>query len=240
LDWLARYEAGQQIHVWAELTSLGADVRDSGRWDEAVAVTHATMDRARKNVEYLLQALPAVGFVFARDAGARHVQPNDHVGADLDGVEEEVGSLPYALRAWFEIVGMVDLTGHCPEWDFDLTDPLVVDAPIEFIRSEYVDWRFDHGTEWDRGPFEVSFAPDYLHKADISGGMPYGVRVPDRAIDTLVLWEPHQTTFVNYLRTAFRWAGLPGWDPASGHDGSAPPRPLPAALTEIASDLVPI
>jgi len=28
--------------------------------------------------------------------------------------------------------------------------------------------------------------------------------------DTLVLAEPHNTTFVNYLRAAFRWGGFPG------------------------------
>jgi hypothetical protein len=54
------------------------------------------------------------------------------------------------------------------------------------------------------------------------------------------LWEPHQTTFVNYVRTAFKWAGLPGWDPASGHGWSALPVEFPAGLKRIADALLPL
>jgi hypothetical protein len=54
-------------------------------------------------------------------------------------------------------------------------------------------------------------APDYLHKANVTGGMPYGLAVPNPGADGLLLWEPHQTTFVNYLRIAFGIGGMPGW-----------------------------
>ena len=59
----------------------------------------------------------------------------------------------------------------------------------------------------------IDLAPDWLHKAHVSGGSPYTVEVPNRAIDGPLLDEPHSTTFVNYLRIAFRWGGFPGWDP---------------------------
>jgi hypothetical protein len=40
-------------------------------------------------------------------------------------------------------------------------------------------WSVDRSTEWNRGStFEVLVAPEYLHKANVSGGMPYGVAVP--------------------------------------------------------------
>jgi hypothetical protein len=80
----------------------------------------------------------------------------------------------------------------------------VVDAPPEYIDSEY-DWQHDEGLITPERPFQVPFAPDYLHKADISGGLPYGIAVPNAGVDGLVLGDIHQTTFTNYLRIAFRW-----------------------------------
>ena len=134
----------------------------------------------------------------------------------------------------------MNLVGRNPRWQHELTDPLVVDAPLEFVESEYDQWLQDRGTEWDQGPFRVDIAPDYLHKANISGGVPYALAVPNAGADGLVLWEPHQTMFVNYLRCSFRWAGLPGWDPASGHGWSAPRVAFPPILAEIAESLLPI
>ncbi len=57
-----------------------------------------------------------------------------------------------------------------------------------------------------RGPFTIDLGPDWLHKANVSGGPPYGMEVPNFGVDGLLLWEPHQTIFVNYLRS--RSSGL--------------------------------
>jgi hypothetical protein len=73
--------------------------------------------------------------------------------------------LPLALRIWFEEVGQVNLNGRHRVWSFEYPDPLVVEAPVEYIRSEYEAWVSDRGTRCDRGTmFEVPLAPDYLHK----------------------------------------------------------------------------
>jgi hypothetical protein len=49
-----------------------------------------------------------------------------------------------------------------------------VDAPPEYILSEY-EWQHEDGAITPEQRFQVPFAPDYLHKADISGGLPYGI-----------------------------------------------------------------
>jgi hypothetical protein len=38
------------------------------------------------------------------------------------------------------------------------------------------------------------------------------VDVPEPAADALLKGERHNTTFVGYLRLAFRWGGFPGWE----------------------------
>jgi hypothetical protein len=157
--------------------------------------------------------------------------------------ETMIGLMPLALRAWFEEVGQVDLNGTHPEWSFEYPDPLVVQAPVEFIRSEYEEWSFDRVTEWDHGStFEVPVAPDYLHKANVSGGAPYGLTAPNPGADGLLLWKPHQTTFVNYLHIAFAMGGMPGWqrEPALLEAWASPREAPPAWLLDLGRSLLPL
>jgi hypothetical protein len=67
--------------------------------------------------------------------------------------------------------------------------------------------------EWEEcdGLTELALAPDDFHKANISGGDPYGMEVPNAAADGVFL-DWHNAYFVDYLRTAFQWGGFPGWE----------------------------
>jgi hypothetical protein len=56
----------------------------------------------------------------------------------------------------------------------------------------------------------IPLAPDDLHKANISGDA-YYMEVPNQSADA-PFQDWHHTTFVNYLRIAFRWGGFPGWE----------------------------
>lgn len=225
--------------VWTELTALGARLRGTPSWPEAVAVTTLTMRRARTNVERLVELLPRRGFRFD-EPDVAHVPPADDIGAQLDYVENTIGPMPLALRGWYEIVGQVNLSGSHPDWDFEFTDALVVEAPVDYLLLEHETWAADRGSEWDRGPFLIDLAPDALQKQGVSGGPPYAMALPDPGVDGLLLWEPHQTTFVNYLRTCFRFGGLPGWDAAALDGATKPGVRRPAAVAELAAALLPI
>ena len=47
-------------------------------------------------------------------------------------------------------------------------------------------------------------------RLDVSGGYWYGIELPCGTVDAQVTEEPHATSFVNYLRIAFRAKGFPG------------------------------
>jgi hypothetical protein len=115
------------------------------------------------------------------------------------------------------MVGEVNFNGEhpslAPRDSRILPDPLMVD-PVEGALG----WleNFDE----EEGPKEVAIAPDALHKADISGGGPYVMRVPSPVADARLRDAPYEVDFVEYLRLAFHWGGFPGWEEAGA---SAPP-----------------
>lgn len=236
--WRDRYNRGDRVGVWTEMTSLGPDL-PADDMPEAFVVVRETMRRVRKNVARLAELLPAIGYIFDAD-GPVFEPPPANIELQLDGLEARVGRLPLALRSWYEEVGRVNFVGRHPQWGYEYHDPLVVDAPVDFVLSEYGEWDEARGTVWDQGPFTIDLAPDYLHKANVSGGPPYGMVVPNRGVDGLLLWEPHQTTFVNYLRIAFSWGGCPGWSRGQLDAWAGPAETVPPQLAEVARELLPI
>ncbi len=233
-----RYLAGQRVGAWTEVVSLDGGLRGSiESLRDAKAIARETMRRSRRNIEQLVESLPTIGYVFEPGDGLVVFEPpSPGISADLDEIESRVGEIPLAFRCWLEEVGTVDLMGHHPDWVIDYPDPLVVESPIDYLRGLVEAWEQDLGTEWERQPFTIDFSPDLLHKANVSGGAPYAVVVPNAAADSLVLGERHQTTFVNMVRIAFNQGGFLGWDDPDRSLHTS----LPTSLAELASTLEPI
>lgn len=95
-------------------------------------------------------------------------------------------------------------------------DPLVVELeglryPDSDVRRMYLDeheaWTENIAFDPNFGDFLLPFAPDRLHKANISGGMPSGVVIGEEG--RVVLDSPFQEMgFLDFLNTAFRGYGF--------------------------------
>lgn len=145
--------------------------------------------------------------------------------------------LPLALDAWIEEVGSVNLCGMHPRlcfWEDGsfpgvYADPLMIAVDLEELDER----RRDPNDP----PSEVVVGWDARAKArltveDIELDFGYTVAIPELGIDAPLAGASGQTTFVGYLRKAFRWGGFPGW---------ADQPDYPAAEIKILSaDLLPI
>jgi hypothetical protein len=155
--------------------------------------------------------------------------PGEQTASLLNQIEKEAGGpMPISLRAWYEQVGGINLMGsHAvlnPKEGEIAADPLVVSPLREVMQMiESAD---------DGGEIELWLAPDDLHKANVSGGSPYTIVIPNRCADAPFKYEWHDTTFVNYLRITFQWGGFPGWE----RDPVAPR----AALAKLSEGLLPL
>ncbi len=246
--YLDRYMAGEYERVWDELVALGAEVREEPLYSDALAVARETMRRVRNNIEMLIPRLDPMGYQFAYGwASGRDFPsgppdpvfspPPPNVAEILAELEAGTGVLPLSLRAFYEVVGSVNVVGQpSEEWTDWRAVPDDVDAlyvyPAAVALEDMETWqeRYDYlrKDEWDppgtdeedicdarayfalpRDCWLVPVAPDEWHKYDISGCGAYEIAIPNLAADAHLLTERHRTTFVNYLRICFRWAGFP-------------------------------
>ena len=162
-----------------------------------------------------------------RDTAIRaHVPPVAGTAKQIRKIEKKAGILPLSLRAFYEVVGSVDLIGEhsalAPSGGAISPDPLVVYSVEDALADAE---QFDADDD-DR---HVVIAPDDLHKANVSGGEPYEIAVPDERADGEFLNERHGLFFVEYLRLAFRFGGFSGYE---GYD-----RDVPAEIKMLAEGL---
>jgi hypothetical protein len=219
-----RYLAGDHEAVWKDLVALGYEAQSGREAADALAVAYETMERVAHNVRTIAERLQAINYEFvflgSRSSWLSQAKalphrpynpPTPDVSKTIATIEMAIeGPLPLSLRAFFEVVGEVNLNGQHPSLapvDGDIApDPLMVcsaDEALAMLESD------------DRGEDDIlliEFAPDALHKANVSGGDPYSIAVPDAAADALIEGMQQSLHFVEYLRIAIlRWGGFPGW-----------------------------
>lgn len=170
-----------------------------------------------ESIRILVKRFTECSFRFARPAEV-FPGPENMASAAIARIEREVGTVPLALKLFWQRVGSVDLCGFHPEWKgCAYPDPLVVYPPsvaIQELDGFLADKEERLRTDF---PYVVPVAPDPKHKADVSGGMGYDLTVPAIADDPPLNDEWHHATFVAYLELALQWAGFPGLSHCPGH-----------------------
>lgn len=219
------YRAGDHERAWAELLRINSAGTDTS--DAVDAVLAEMMAIVARNTYRLVDNLEAAGWRLGSLDGEPdywNKPPWWVPGRSLapDGAAEQaeatLGELPATYKGFVRHVGAVSLAGYHPDWPGpERLDPLVIDRiwgpSLESLASEREEWLDDEEDE----PWLLPLAPDRFHKANISGGGPYGFTLRSTGIEgAFVWWEAGSAAgqrtdpFVEYLRLAFRWGGFPG------------------------------
>ncbi|MDS4028673.1 MAG: hypothetical protein RKO66_01165 [Candidatus Contendobacter sp.] len=216
-----------RIHMdWAVMAAQDYRIEDPSVWSEALSFSRQMMRRAGSELEQIIDRLVRDGYRFAATETVL-VRPESNVEEWVKHYRQKGVYIPVVLEAWLMEVGSVNLIGSHPDWsrpgyifeDGGMVDPLRTDAFVCEVNSSYVDYLYDEWESLDdikKPPFRIDISPDYLHKANISGGPPYQIDTRRSAVDALVLNERHCTSFVGLLRLALRWNGFPGFEEITG------------------------
>jgi hypothetical protein len=214
MGYLKRYEAGEHVAVWQELSRLGESVRDELLFSEAMAVARETMRRIRFNVEELHKRLLDMRFQFLHP-GKAYIPPSSDIATKITELEAIAGMLPLSLHAWYEVVGEVNFQGDHPVLaryygPGPVSDPLVVEGIDEALADDHVANRDCDGS------YALDIAPDILFKSYYSGAGPVILELPNKGMDGVLLELPYRPVyFINYLRISISCGGFAGFYPYS-------------------------
>jgi hypothetical protein len=173
------------------------------------------IDVIGKRLQILKRRLIEVDFQFD-DEDEVLPGPQPDTAEAIRRIESEAGTVPLSLKLFWQRIGSVNFCGGHADWEFDpgcepepYSDPIVIYPPSVAV-EELEDFLSDK-EERLRCNFlyVVPIAPDFYHKADVSGGMFYNISIPAVADDPPLNEEWHETTFLNYLEIAVKWAGFP-------------------------------
>ncbi len=247
-DWLRRYRDGDHLRVWTEIRD--APERDH---EAARAVAYEMMGRLRESLGVVCEELERVGYWFASASPCRPPAAADL--AAMDSLEREIGPIPLALRAFYEVVGSVDL--RCDE-DVLADVNQLLDGMFEGSDEEIQealaaldddDDPEDAAVIWlgmydplRVAPFEEGLGrDDYIYPPELLRarralslandpdsywGSSAAILLPDTSPDPRLIGETR--SFVDYLRTAMSNGGFVGGP--FGGDTRAPFSPVVAAI----------
>jgi hypothetical protein len=162
-----------------------------------------------------------------------HAPPGRFVTEQLARLESRAGELPLSLRAWFQVVGAVNLIGvHpriAPNDGKGQGDPLFV-TPLDLVLEDIGVWQCNPESS-ESHSYLLPVSPDRFSKLGFAGGQAYSVRLPVLAADAPFKNERHQLSFLNYLRLSFEFGGFAGWA-----DADEPPD----EIKRVAAGLLPL
>lgn len=233
MSYLERYLHGEYKQVWAELLSLGR-IEDSEVLKDAEAVAAETMERVQVNVERIIDRLKTLHYEFLYPSEV-YFPPPENIIQKIKELEYKAGPIPISLQYFYRMIGSVNLSGRHPSFfPEDYPDPLVIEPFPYFLDYSFPEWLEENEKlpPKERKKFRMELSPDLLHKANVSGGPPYAIELPNHSVDAPLLEEWHKTTFIDYLRITFQWGGFPGLKKST-----YPPKEFLAIMTD---DLAPL
>jgi hypothetical protein len=212
MTWIERYRAGQSTAVWAEMESLGSAIRKPANRKLAAPVVDETMERCRRNVMWLFEALPQIGYRFSSGLSPREIdyplelriagalkyvelrggkkyrkEPFSHPA--FEWLDEEEIELPEHHRNGRPGRANYRAPGQGMKTKVAAMEPLPLAVRAWFETVGWIDLAGTHPILNRRGSIEaLRVVTDDCEHGDSAGA-----------------------TFVAEMRTAFEWGGFPGW-----------------------------
>lgn len=222
---LERYLQGEHLQVCNEILAMGEDAFYDGSAVEVHDVLVELFSRVADNLQIIYHELALSGYGFKKEFKYNFEKPlhqplegTDQLLNELDRLTKPFGYVPSSLKYFYTVVGGVNFA-----WDYDtkgdpvwpLADPIQIASIDEVLGEVSTDyWAEDITQYFEDEEFGCAFldlSADALHKDNISGGPAYSIEITSKpSVDGRLLNEPHNTTFIDYLRICIDHCGFPG------------------------------
>jgi hypothetical protein len=209
-----RYLDGEFKAVYDEISGLQQKAFLHEIFPEVEAVLNETFKRVAVNLEIIHYDLQKIGYLFRSNSLSKPLPDAEKLLSELEKTIKPFGYVPLSIKKFYEIVGACDFV-----WDYEINEERFWECadPIEICDLNYLvsytkseDWEetISDAVEENEKPY-LELSADFWHKDNTSGGMPYSIEITKQpSIDGLLLFEPHETTFIDYLRISMDKCGF--------------------------------
>ncbi len=212
-----RYNSGEEKQVWTEIEAMGKGALSPENKREVLPVLTDLMIRVKYNIDILHENIRREGYYFNNKFPVKSPSKNfENQLVKLQFFYQQFNlHLPLSIMKFFEIVGEVNFTGHnLGEIDeHPYADPLVIYGLDELVEYIFQDKGFYKAAieESLRDNYKIGLlvSIDAHHKIGEQGGEPYQIELlPYQALDSILLYEEKDITFIRYLRKTFKQCGF--------------------------------
>ena len=216
-----RLIAGETETVYADIEKLGEAAFLPSNYLDIDKVLNETFERVRFNLNVIYKELFAINYCFKTEFDCNSDKPlmkplarTEKLLAELDSSMKPFGFIPLSLKTFYKVIGSCNFA-----WDYETNedilwryaDPIQITSLndlVEEVTSEDFLSDLKEYLEGD-GYVSLELSADYYTKDNVSGGLPYSIKLTDKpSIDAPFLYEEHDTTFINYLRICFENCGF--------------------------------
>ena len=216
-----RYINGQTEHVYKDILAFGQDAFLPSNFPDIEKVLTETFQRVSFNLDIIYSELKNLNYSFLTEfeynfqrALIKPLADTEKLLTKLDSAVTLFGFVPLSLKMFYKIVGACNFCWNYKNNEdsiWQCADPIQITS-IDDVVAEMTnrDFLSDLQESYEEDGFvALQLSADYLHKDNISGGMPYSLKLTAKpSIDGQFLYEEHDTTFVNYLRICFDNCGF--------------------------------
>jgi hypothetical protein len=210
-----RYIAGEEVCVWKDIYSIKNSTMDEN-WQDSIKVLQETFERVKFNLDLICNRLINSNLYTLKDDdyAIKYNYESNHYLDILKGKIQNFGYMPLSLELFYKNIEKINfLHSYNVLLPFKYADPLFIDS-IKNILDNMSDGSWEelmYENMYYNKPLYIEFSPDYYHKDNISGGLPYGIEITStQQIDSCVLNTPYGCIyFVEYLRLCFKYGAFP-------------------------------
>jgi hypothetical protein len=208
---ITKYKNGNTEGAWAQMHEVPVHNSDDG-YEELWSLIKPKIEY---NLEAIINGLIDDGYIFCENSYGLKSRSMDSIrqrptekNLELSRyISHKYGSLGFIFHKWIEEIGTININGYHPSWgELIENDPLWVEVHQDIELN---------GEEWFINPvigipykFTYHFAPDSLHKANVSGSGPMCIGGPEYYFDSVVLDGDCHQFFTQYLNKYFRFGGF--------------------------------
>ena len=173
--------------------------------------------RCRDNIKTIITVLQDKNYKFCLNYGECELKSMDKVWKEnsilanqiIEIIHKNYGNLGVLVEYWMKTIGNVNLIGYFENWTgLEYSDPLVVEFIYEDISDYFENELSENEEPWLLADYQLIFAPDIYHKANVSGGTGPSVNIPPFHWAGTVQCGFNGINFRDYLNTYFKNGGF--------------------------------